>query len=340
MSHRSVLLFGLVALIGAFLMTRWIGAPGYTDVYYHFNAANRLASGQGLTDPYVWTYISATNSLPMPSHLYWMPLTSVIAGVSMNLLNAPGDYAAAQLPFALMFAATALVGYWLGWRIGGTRRHAWVAGLLTLFSGFYAKFWGEVDTFAPYALIGSLCLVMIGAGLRPAPALRRLIIWLVVGALAGLGHLTRADGLLVVLVGGLVIIWLGVRHALPVKSVFVSLAALTVGYLLVMLPYFARNLSEIGTPLPLGGTQAIWFDEYNDIFNTPADASPATLFADGLGAFINGRREALVNNISTFIAVEGWVIITPLMLIGLWRRRHDSFLYPFVLYALGLHLAM
>src|SRR5690348_4145331 len=149
MNKRGFGLFALIALVGAFGIVRLIGAPGYTDVYYHFNAATRLASGQGLTDPYVWTYIGALDHLPMPSHLYWMPLTSVIAGVSMALFNAPGDYAVAQLPFVLMFAATACIGFWLGWRIGGKSRHAWVAGLVTLFSGLYTKFWGEIDTFAP-----------------------------------------------------------------------------------------------------------------------------------------------------------------------------------------------
>lgn len=343
MTRRSFTAFVLVALVGAFVITRWIAAPGYTDVYYHFNAANRLASGQGLTDAYVWTYIGALDHLPMPSHLYWMPLTSVLAGVSMALFRAPGDYAIAQLPFVLMFEAMACVGYWMGGRLGGTRRHAWVAGLLTLFSGFYAKFWGAIDTFAPYALVGSLCLVVIGIGARAqhaVPLQKRVLVWLIAGVLAGLGHLTRADGLLLLMVGGLVILWRWARRAVPLQMALITLLALVLGYGLVMLPYFARNLNEIGTLLPLGGTQAIWFDEYNDLFNYPPDASPATLFADGLGVFIAGRREALVNNLGTFVAVEGMVILTPLMLIGLWKRRRDGFLYPFALYALGLHLAM
>jgi hypothetical protein len=340
-SRRSFAVFALVALAGAFVITRWIGAPSYTDVYYHLNAANRLASGQGLTDAYVWTYIGALDHLPMPSHLYWMPLTSVLAGVSMALFNAPGDYAVAQFPFVLMFAATACVGFWLGWRFGGTRRHAWVAGLLTLLSGFYAKFWGAIDTFAPYALVGALCLVYIsiGAGFK-ARSGRQALVWFLTGALAGLGHLTRADGVLLLIVGVMVIGGHWIRRAVPLRTALLSLVLLLAGYGVVMLPYFVRNLSEIRTPLPLGGTQTIWFDEYNDIFNYPPDASPATLFADGLGAFIDGRREALVNNIGTVVAVEGMVILTPLMLIGLWRRRRDKFLYPFALYALGLHLAM
>ena len=48
-----------------------------------------------------------------------MPLTSLLAAAGMTLLGAPGSYAAAQLPFTLMFAATACVGFWLGGSIGG-----------------------------------------------------------------------------------------------------------------------------------------------------------------------------------------------------------------------------
>src|SRR3970282_1555432 len=108
----------------------------------------------GLTDAYLWTYIAAPDSLPAPSHLYWMPFTSLTAAAGMALFNAPGDYGAAQFPFTLMFAAAACVGYWLGRRLGGTSRHAWITGLLVLFSGFFARFWGATDTFAPYALVG------------------------------------------------------------------------------------------------------------------------------------------------------------------------------------------
>lgn len=162
MTRRGWLIFMALALVSAFFITRGlIAQPGFTDAFYHFNAANRLVSGQGLTDAYLWTYIGAPDSLPAPSHTYWMPLTSLSAALGMWLFNAPGSYAAAQVPFALMLAGTAGVGFWLGGRIGGTARHAWIAGLLTVFSGFYTRFWGATDTFAPYALMGSLCLVLL-----------------------------------------------------------------------------------------------------------------------------------------------------------------------------------
>lgn len=326
--------FAVFALVAAFVIVRLVNAPTYTDAYYHFNAAAQVASGNGLTDEYLWNYIGVTDRLPAPSHLYWMPLTSLTAAAGMTLLNAPDSHQAAQLLFIIMLTIVGCVGYWLGRRLGGTARHAWLAGFLTLFSGFFVRFWGAIDTFTPYAFAGALCLVALGLALERG----RWWLWGIGGVFAALGHLTRADGLLLLVVGAMVGLWLWDRA--PLTTRLLRLAVLIAGYLLVMLPWFTRNMGEIGSLLPLGGTQAIWFDEYNDIFNYPPDASLTTLFADGIGAFAASRWEALSNNISTFVVVEGMIVLTPLMLLGLWRRRGNMLLRPFWLYALGVHLAM
>jgi 4-amino-4-deoxy-L-arabinose transferase-like glycosyltransferase len=326
--------FVVVALVCAFVLVRLTPAPTFTDAYYHFNAAVRLASGQGLTDAYLWNYIGARDSLPQPSHLYWMPLTSLTAAAGMTLLNAPGDHGAAQILLIPMLATTACVGYWLGKRLGGSLRHAWLAGLLTLFSSFFIPFWGSIDTFTPYAFVGSLALLSLGLALERG----KLAWWAMAGAFAGLGHLTRADGLLLVVVGMLMALWLWDRVSIPSRAA--RLLILVAAYLLVMSPWFARNLELIGSPLPLGGTQAAWFRSYDNLFSYPPDASPATLLADGMNTFLASRWEALTNNIGTFVVVEGLIILTPLMLIGLWVKRREKLLRPFWLYALGLHLAM
>lgn len=343
-STRERFLFIFIALVGAFFITRsLIAGPGYTDVFYHLNAANRLVSGQGLTDTYLWTYIGAPDTLPIPSHLYWMPLTSLSAALGMWLLNAPGNYAAAQFPLTLMFASTVYVGFWLGSQLGKTRRHAWIAGLLTLFSGFYTRFWGAVDTFGPYALVGSLALVFMGLAVqRPEgenSTRRPLLFWALAGAMSALAHLTRADGVLLLIVGWAVILWPFGKGA-SLRQRFSFLVVITAAYLVIMLPWFIRNMNTIGTPMPLGGTQAIWFTEYDDIFNFPPQSSSGTFFANGLGTLFTTRWEAFTANLETVIAVEGLVVMTPLMLVGLWRRRSMPFLRGFWLYALGVHLAM
>ena len=525
--RRGALIFAALALVVAFALTRGLVAqPGFTDAFYHFNAADRLARGDGLTDPYLWTYIGAPDHLPAPSHLYWMPLTSLLAAAGMALLGAPGTYAAAQLPFTLLFAGTALVGFWLGGKIGGGRRHAWVAGLLTLFSGYYTRFWGATDTFAPYALIGSLCLVALGLAVeRLSDSRRAYSLCLAAGALAGLAHLTRADGLLLLGVGWVVIaltpspspggrggkeglpaegqgsaagrppgaqsaglrgsvesrlkpahrLWLSSSYDSSIQSTSITITSrlkpafghlsvagglsglvrdslvpvvrsvqphpqplsargegspcavpealrvtyreaggrsqqasrsrgrgspspraergiggevgrfgqafsapggraeppsssnkiesregnkigtrnggngrqrllclvlMTVAYLIVMAPWFIRNLNVIGAPLPIGGTQGIWFTEYNDLFAYPPRATAASFFAAGFQHVLATRWEALSNNLLRFVAEQGMIVLTPLMLVGLWVRRRAPFVRAFGLYALGLFAAM
>ncbi len=345
-TNRERLIMVIVALVGAFFITRYfVAGPGYTDVFYHLNAANRLVTGQGLTDPYYWTYIGATDKLPAPSHLYWMPLTSLSATVGMWLLDAPNSYTSAQLLFSLMFAGVILVGFWCGAYLGGTRQHMWVAGLVTLFSGFFVRFWGAIDTFAPYALAGSLSLVFLGLSNSVDAKPQQTLFYAVLGgALAGFAHLTRADGVLLVIVGWAALGWSLLFNRLDKRMGFGRLMSLgvglTLGYLLVMLPWFLRNMSVLGSPMPLGGTQTIWFTSYDDLFNYPPLATPATLFANGISEFVASRWLALTNNLGTFVAVEGMIIMTPLMLVGLWRRRRKELLQPFWIYVVGLHLAM
>ncbi len=336
-SMRERFIFVLIALVGAFIITRCtVAQPTYTDSFYYLNAANRLVSGEGLTDAYLWNYVNAPESLPAASHRYWMPLASLFAALGMWLLNAPGNYAAAQLPFTLMYAALVYIGFWLGYRLGGTRRHAWIAGLLTLFSGFFVRFWGETSTFAPYGLAGALCLVWLGLGVLGK---RPFIAFFIAGIGAGLGHLTRADGLLLLIVGYITIAlqWWQTRQT---QIWGAGLLSLTLGYLLVMTPWFLRNLNEIGSLLPASGLQGIWFQEYDDIFSYPFNANPQTFFAEGISILFASRWTALTNNVMRFIAEQGMIIMTPLMLLGLWNRRREPFLRAFWLYALALFITM
>ncbi|MBE0690743.1 MAG: hypothetical protein IH587_11545, partial [Anaerolineae bacterium] len=293
--------FVVVALIAAFVIVRAIPAPNYTDAYYHYNAATRLASGQGLTDAYLWNYIGAPACLPAPSHLYWMPLTSITAAVGMWLLNAPGDPGAAQILYVPMLATVACVGFWLGIRLGGSKTHGWYAGLLTLFSGLFAGFWGAIDTFTPYAFAGSLGLVALGLGVER----RGSGWWALAGACATLAHLTRADGVLLLIVGFVVLLWPWDHVSL--RKRLMPIAIMTAAYLIVMSPWFIRNLSLVGTALPVGGARAMWFRTYDEIFSYPVASNPQSLFADGIGVFLQSRWLALTQNLGTLIVVEGWV---------------------------------
>ncbi len=321
-----------LALLWGGLLAAAIRQPGYTDAYYYFNAGQRLVEGDGLTDPYVWTYINAPESLPGPSHAYWMPLESLVAAAAMAVGGA--TFGVAQAPSVICFAGLVVMAFWLGATIGQTRRRAWIAALLVLFGGFFTPFWTTTDTFALYGCVGAGALIAMGRG-RETGSWR----WYALsGAAAGLAHLARADGVLLLGVAGVVVVWPGGR--LSRQKVAGALAALLGAYLLVMLPWFARNVSEIGTPLPTGGTQTIWLRGYNELVSYPPGASAAAFWDWGLANIARSRIEALSSNLGTFVAVETWVVLGPFVLLGLWRERRRPVALGVTLYAVALHFVM
>ncbi|MCL4236913.1 MAG: glycosyltransferase family 39 protein [Anaerolineae bacterium] len=330
--RRAYALLGALALAWGVLLALLLEQPGYTDAYYYFNAARRLAEGHGLTDPYLWTYFNAPDRLPGPSHTYWMPLQSLIAAASMAIGGA--TFRAAQVPAVLCYAGLVLVAFGLGERLGARRRHAWVAALLVMFSGFYIPYWVTTDTFALFGLVGALALLALGRATEG----RQLRWYALGGALGGLAHLTRADGVLLVLVLAGMAFWRPGpgRWTGGLRAAGVGLLA----YGIVMLPWFARNLDVLGTPLPLGGADTIWMRSYDELVRWPPGASASDFLAWGAGPILRSRLEALANNLGTFVAVETWVILGPLALLGGWRRRSLALVRGFALYAAALHFVM
>src|SRR5512135_2903505 len=102
--HTSVLrrdtwlVFGLALCLRAFAALPQT-QPNYMDAAYYLVGGQRLAQGYGFNDPYVWNYLDQPTALPHPSHLYWMPLPSLLVAISQTILGV--NYRAAQLPFVL-----------------------------------------------------------------------------------------------------------------------------------------------------------------------------------------------------------------------------------------------
>lgn len=344
--HRRLpgpLLFFLAVLIVVASLARGATtAPSYTDAYYHFNAANRLARGGGFVDDYLWNYVDAPMDLPAPSHRYWMPLTSMLAALGMTTFGAPGDYAAAQAPFILLAAVAALVAYATTLTLAGNRRQAWIAGLLTAFGGFFAPRWGAIDTFAPYALIGSLALLFSGKALMRREG--QSLYWVLTGCLVALGHLTRPDGLLLLVAACYAAIPArGFVDLLRQREWSVCLRPLLLvilSYLLVMLPWFVRNVAALGVVLPTGGLRGIGFSQYNDLFRYPATAVTALALDEGILRLLEIRWTAAIHGLGTLIAVEGLIVLSPFMLIGWWLRRHHPLLRGFTALMIAVHLLM
>jgi hypothetical protein len=327
-----LLLYGLGALVNG-LVAALVSSPGYVDAYYYFNGGVAIARGRPLLEPYLWNYVNAPPALPIPAFAYWQPLPSFLAALGIVLFGRGAAFGSAQAIFVLVAAVLPLIAYLVAGQLG-ERRHALLAGLLTIFSGYYVIYWSLPESFTPFAVSGAGALALAGLARRREKGWA----WLLAGACAALGHLSRADGLLLPGIVGLVALLPRKPVAFGRRVLHAGLAA--AGYLIVMAPWFARNVGAFGSIQPPGGLSTLWLLEHNDLFTYPSQLTPARYFTAGWGTILRGKWKALAGNLATFVGVQNLVFLTPLTIIGLWRRWREDWLLPAALYAVALFAAM
>jgi hypothetical protein len=336
-----------VGLIGLLVQAFWAARlthPSYMDAYYYATNGQRLAAGFGFTEEVIWQFLDAPAGIPAPSHTYWMPFPSLLAALGYGMAN---SFRGAQWPFWLLAGLLPLLAFAISRQLSGERWQAWVAALFTAAGGFYAHWFSQPSTFAPFAWAGGLGLYALaqgsggaeGQGSRGAGEQGRLVWWGVAGVMAGVAHLTRADGVLLLLVGGW--IWFLARRG--VKEGFPSLSLLVAGYLLVMGGWFIRNWQVLGRPLPMAGSQTIFLHDYNDLFAYGRSFDWAYFLDWGWTNILQSKLAGLSVAGQTFIAVSGFIFLLPFVLwawLKLGRGEKREFLRPFTWYTLTLYVTM
>ncbi|HEY7984635.1 MAG TPA: glycosyltransferase family 39 protein, partial [Ktedonobacterales bacterium] len=342
----------VAALVALGILARGLTAallrhPGYLDAAYYYAVARNVAQGRGLTEDFIITYLTPAAQVTHPSNLWWMPGASLLLAPFFWLLGA--HWWVAELPNVLLTGTLPALGYWLGRDLLGTRRAALGAGLLTLVSGFYYPLYDPLpDNFGLYAWAAGGALLLLAQGARGRHG--RTGRFALAGLCCGVAHLARAEAPLLLAIGAG--IWLWTRRA-PSRSIgdaaardgtlvalpLWSLAAFAGGYLVVMAPWFARNLALVGTPLPPGGLQAAWLRDYNDFFSYQKPLTPATYFAWGIGPILGSKLAALVETARQMAAVMSFAL-APFALVGLWRLRRQVAAWPWLLYTVGAWLAL
>jgi 4-amino-4-deoxy-L-arabinose transferase-like glycosyltransferase len=301
--RRPLFLFALalaVRLASAWPQTQ----PGYMDAAYYFDIADSIARGTGLTENFIWNYLSHPAGLPQPSNAYWMPLTSILVAPFLRLFG--DSYRAAQVPMVLLSAVLVPVTYALSLKLFHRRDWAMVSAVLMLASSFYAPYWPAIDSFALFALLGTAIFWLCARQVDPVGVQAALLC----GALVGLAHLTRPDGFLLMLAP--LAVW---RNGLrPTKAVI----ALFCGYLLVMLPWFARNIIAFGTPLPGGGTA--FLRAYNDLFSYDQMLTFEYWAGGGIEHIVAAWLRALTLNLATFAGALCFVYF-PFAGAAAWQQR-------------------
>lgn len=332
-TRRDLLWITLIALaVQAFWALR-ISYPTYFDAFYYTTNAQRLAAGHGFTQEIIWQYLDRPQSLPAPSFTYWMPLPAIIAALGYKVSH---SFRAAQLPFWLMAGFLPWLSYGIAWHLKHTRWMARTAALFTAAGGYYAAYWNQPTTFALFAWVGGGCLL----ALAWAHESKKWGYWLLAGVLAGLSHLARADGMLLLGVAG--IIWLyELFDRRSVRALLFFGLAFIGGYLLIMAPWFWRTYQLIGSPISTIGTQTIFLTTYNDLFSYGRSFNLASYLEWGLVNILRSKAAAASLAVQTFIAVTGLTVFVFFMIwawLKLGRNKDTKpFLRPFSWYVLVLY---
>lgn len=314
--YSLLFLLGLTVALGVASLQ---DLPGYLDSDYYFVGGLQLVEGKGFTEPFLWNYLDDPVGLPHPSHTYWYPLSSILAAISMYLTG-QHIYTTARLIFILIAAFVPPLTAALSYDITGRRVLALASGLLAVFSVYYLPFMPVTDNYGPFMLLGGLIFLLAKKENR----------WnfLLMGLLAGLMNLARSDGLLWLGLVGLLSLWRSVETDTPVKekvkSFVLSGTLVLGGYLLVMAPWYVRNVMTFGSPMPPGGSRILWLTNYNDTFAFPADRVNMQSWLDtGWGAALKVRFWALRMNFLNAFAAQGGILLFPFILTGFWHLRRD-----------------
>jgi len=309
MNWRDYLIITLLGAVVLGVTASFLDSPGYMDAEYYYGMGIRIAKYGELSEPFIWNYLTEVQTIPHPGFSYWMPLPALVASIGMWITGIFSFSAARSGPIAIAMLIPA-VSMGLCYRLTGKRLISWLAGLLAVFPAFYNIFFTTTDSFGVMMLLGGFYLLTaLGNNSR-----RKFI---VLGLLTGLLHLTRPDGLL----------WFAAGLLLVYKSdkkKWESGVLLIIGYLLVMGPWFIRNISVLGEILPGASSKVLWLRDYDELFLFQTrDLNFKHWYSQGWVQIFRNIVTSVWVNLKTLLFVQGQLALFPLILLGLrkyWRN--------------------
>ena len=328
MSRKHILTLVLLGVVVALISARWVSSPGYMDADYYFTMGRNLAAGGGLSEPFIWNYLDDPSSIPHPAFQYWMPFTSFLVAFAQILFGT--CFRSAQIPSILLASSFPLFTAWVALKLHGNPQIAWEAGLLAAFPGFFLPFMVTTDAFLIYGILGSMIFILSAEASKKVQHFK----WFIIGLLVAMAYLTRTDGLLFLPI----CIGLIFYSHLEIKK---ALAALIMGFLLVLLPWWILNAVIHGHALPSGTIQVLWMRDYDELFIYPPSELTFQRWLDsGLGSILLARLNAFWMNLKSLILVNGLVFLGPLMVIGARKLRSNRVVRLASIYLISLIIIM
>jgi len=329
MKFRQYLILYLVALLFFIFIGLFQTTPGYMDASYYYVTGQQLAIGKGAIEPFLWNYLNDPQQIPTAAFTYWMPVSAFLAAFGMWLLRSV-SFLSARLFFFLFAAIIPVLTVIFASRYSANRVNLILAAIFSILCGAYLPYLTITETFLPFFILGAIYLLIVWAIFEKSDKrVESKWSFALLGIVTGLMHLTRADGILWLL-GGLVLLFFQARK--NKELTLVNLLFFLFGYLIIMAGWFIRNLVLLGTLFPSGSSLAVWFTSYNDLFMYPAsELTPSHLWSAGLGKILKTRAIVGLLNLKNLVGVVANIVLLPFMCIGLWKTR-KTHITKFVLF--------
>ena len=302
---RRVALLTLIILAFRIATALSVTGPGYTDAYYFANVASRLAHGQGLTADFVWAPLEARELvLPLASHLFWVPLPTILGALGVLALGWLGEFRGAQAAIVAVAALLPLVTFAAARRLGVSEPLALAGAAVAGLGALFAPGLADVDAYAPAAVLGTLFFL---AYARAAEGDVRA--GATAGLLVGLLFLARSEGALF----GLALLALVVAPRGRAAGLAGAAVALAIGG-----AWLARDLAA--GPAPDLFARTALLVRYERFFAIEPPTWDA--FAGSLDVVAGAKVAALATNLLTFVLSFAIVLVVPVAagVVAAWRR--------------------
>jgi hypothetical protein len=306
-SRREIMASGvavfLVALIVRLVFAAQIVFPKPEDTAYYVGVARNLLEGRGLISDALWSYSTPPLVFPRPAFEIWLPLPTFLAAVPMAILG--HTFAAAQVSSILIGATVPVLAWRLALDVASERglsaeRTRWVALGTGLTTAVYlplvlnSSLPDSTMLFGAITLAACLLMTRIAADPRGARATDPRL--LALGALLGLGALTRNETVWLAVIW-LVMAWRTAGTTAAERLRLVGVVAIVA--LVFFAPWAYRNLVEFANPLPGQAiNNALYLTGY-DLFawnHPPTLARHLSLGPAGLiGLRVTGIEHNLIN---------------------------------------------
>jgi Dolichyl-phosphate-mannose-protein mannosyltransferase len=343
--RTPVALFVLALLVRLGLFVTYPDAA-YPDSYYYVDVARAIAAGHGLNVDFVWIFAEVGNhipdpaTLPIPSNAHWLPLASFVQVPFIAVLG-PTALASA-LPLAIIGSLAAP----LTWVIARDARAeplvATTAGVLSAVPAAATVFMAQPENFAIMHPLVAAAIWCTARGLKGHNGS-----YAFAGLLAGLASLGRNDGVFLGAAIGLV--WFGDRvrwwrgrrgagswvHVDDRRPISFAAAVGCLGlFLLVMAPWWARQLATFGSISPTSSSgAALWIRTISEWNSITAHPGLQSFLDQGWGPILSSRLAGLSSAIGNFVVVIGSVVLIPFILVGAIGRLGSRDFTPWFVYA-------